>query len=110
MHGARRARDDRVMQRKNMQRTSATLLRAHDPAGVRDSIFRTHDPSGVRDAVAATVIEDGRCLPRGIPFIPLNPAESRMQINLLLRIVRPRTVTEDARDATQAVTVVRNPG
>ena len=100
MHGARRARDDRVMQRKNMQRTSATLLRAHDPAGVRD-------------AVAATVIEDGRCLPRGIPFvpfIPLNPAESRMQINLLLRIVRPRTVTEDARDATQAVTVVRNPG
>ena len=67
----------------------------------------------MRDAVAATVIEDGRCLPRGIPFvpfIPLNPAESRMKINLLLRIVRPRTVTEDARDATQAVTVVRNPG
>ena len=68
---------------------------------------------GVRDAVAATVIEDGRCLPRGIPFvpiIPLNPTESRMKINVLLRIVRPRTVTEDARDATQAVTVVRNPG
>ena len=72
------------MQRKNMQRTSAPLLRAHDPAGVQDSIFRAHDPSGVRDAVAATVIENGRSLPRGIPFIPLNPAESRMRINVLL--------------------------
>ena len=75
------------MQCTNMQRTCAPLLRAHDPAGVQDSIFRAHDPSGVRDAVAATVIEDGRCLPRGIPFvpfIPLNPAESRMRINVLL--------------------------
>ena len=77
MHGACRPRDDRVMQRKNMQRTSAR---------VRLYFART-TLSGVRDAVAATVIEDGRCLPRGIPFvpfIPLNPAESRMQINLLL--------------------------
>ena len=97
MHGARRARDDRVMQRKNMQRTSATLyfarttLRAcktqysaRTTLRACATLFRARDLSGPRDAVAATVIENGRSLPRGIPFIPLNPAESRMKIILLL--------------------------
>ena len=61
-------------------------------------------------ATVGSVIEGSRRLSHGIPLIPLNPAESRIKINFAVRIVRPRTWTKDARDATQAATVVRIPG
>ena len=102
MHSVRRPRHRRAMWSKS-ERAAAGGMSGRT---LIDSARKTLRAC----ATVASVIEGSRRLSRGIPLIPLNPAESRIKINFAVRILHPRTGTKDALDATQAATPARGPG
>ena len=116
MHGARRPHHRRAMWSKSERAAAGGMSRRT----LIDSARKTLRAC----ATVASVIEGSRCLCRNVPLcvtlshhIPPYPGESHLEkvdephaSFARARIVRPRTWTKDARDATQAATVVRIPG
>ena len=102
MHSVRRPRHRRAMWSKSERAEAGGMSGRTLIDSARKSLRAC--------ATVASVIEGSRRLSRGIPLIPLNPAESRIKINFAVRILHPRTWTKGARDATQAATPARGPG